>query len=106
MESRSGDISYIVSPVPTFREQEQGTYVHIGSKEHDGARVELVRNDNLGVLAITVFTDSDLWGRDLDQLGWHTAVRVWVVLPLIKVGLDRGAAEVRDRCSAKLGWLD
>lgn len=47
--------------------QERMTYIHVGSKEHDGSWVELVRNDNLRVLAIIVLTNPDLRSGDFDQ---------------------------------------
>lgn len=82
------------------------THIHVGGKEHDRSRLEIIGDDDLRILSIDILANSDFWCGKFNQFRWDTAMGFGVVLPLIKVSLDGRSAQVADFRSAKLGWLD
>lgn len=82
------------------------THIHVSREEEDRARLKVVWNDDLGVLAIVVLAHPHFWSGKLNELGRDTAVSVGIVFPLVKVGSDRCTTEVCDFCSAQFGGLD
>jgi len=52
--------------------EEEETYIHVSSKDHDGPRIEFLRNNNLGVFSTIVLSNPNLRSFNLDQFGGNS----------------------------------
>lgn len=79
---------------------------HLRGEEHDRARRELVRDDDLGVGTLGVLSDVLLWKRDIDEQRGETLEDLRVLGVVVGCDLDGSTGDVLGLLSRELDGVD